>query len=172
MYNPPLLQGNETPMTFDSREFRDALGCFATGVCVITGKPEGGEPFGMTVNSFASVSLDPPLILWSLQNNSDMFDTFENCHRWAVNILREDQQDLSGQYAVKGDHRLDEGHYQMSDNGIPIMPDTLVSLECEQEARHPGGDHVILVARVIDLARRNNGNPLLFCSGAYAQMAG
>ena len=159
-------------MNFDSREFRDALGCFATGVCVITGQPEEGEAFGMTVNSFASVSLEPPLVLWSLQNNSDMFDTFQNCTRWAVNILREDQELLSGRYAVKGEHNLDPAHYELTGSGIPIMPDTLVSLECEEEARHPGGDHVILIARVLNMTRRDSGSPLLFCGGSYARLAG
>lgn len=159
-------------MNFDSREFRDALGCFATGVCVITGEADGVEAFGMTVNSFASVSLDPPLILWSLQNDSDMYDTFDRCQRWAVNVLREDQQALSNQYAVKGDHGLAAEHCAAGDTGIPVMPDTLVSFECEEVARHPGGDHVILVARVLNLTRRDSGKPLLFCSGSYGQLAG
>ncbi len=159
-------------MTFTSREFRDALGCFATGICVITGQPEQGEPFGMTVNSFASVSLDPPLILWSLQNDSDMFDTFNGCRRWAVNILRADQQALSGRYAVKGEHRLDPGHFEAGSTGIPVMPDTLVSFECEEEIRHPGGDHLILVARVLAMSHRDSGAPLVFCAGQYAELAG
>ena len=159
-------------MTFDSREFRDALGCFATGVCVITGQADGVEPFGMTVNSFASVSLDPPLILWSLQNDSDMFEAFDSCRRWAVNVLREGQQDLSNQYAVKGKHGLLAAHHELADTGIPVMPDSLVSFECEEVARHPGGDHVILVAQVLNLTRRDAGKPLLFCSGSYGQLAG
>ncbi len=159
-------------MSFSSREFRDALGCFATGVCVITGQPDDGAPFGMTVNSFASVSLDPPLILWSLQNDSDMFGTFATCKRWAVNILRSDQQALSNRYAVKGDHELATGHFELGSTGIPVMPDTLASFECEEEARHAGGDHVILVARVLEMDHRDSAAPLLFCSGAYAQLAG
>ncbi len=158
-------------MTFSSREFRDALGCFATGICVITGQPEEGEPFGMTVNSFASVSLDPPLILWSLQNDSDMFDTFSACRRWAVNILRADQQALSGRYAVKGEHGLDPDHFGPGNTGIPVMPDTLVSFECEEEVRHPCGDHVILVARVLAMAHRDSASPLVFCAGQYAELA-
>lgn len=157
-------------MNFSSREFRDALGCFATGVCVVTAKPDGGEAFGMTINSFASVSLDPPLILWSLQNNSDMYEAFESCTRWAVNILRSDQQGISIQYAKKGDHLLEPTHYRMSPAGIPVMPNTLVSLECELEARYPGGDHAILVARVLEMSHRAGGKPLVFCSGAYREL--
>jgi flavin reductase (DIM6/NTAB) family NADH-FMN oxidoreductase RutF len=88
-------------MSFDSREFRDALGSFATGVCVITANPEGHAPFGMTVNSFSSVSLDPALLLWNLQNNSECLPAFEKTDRFAVNILTTEQQDLSNYYAKK-----------------------------------------------------------------------
>ena len=159
-------------MPFDSREFRDALGCFATGVCVVTGCQAECEPFGITINSFASVSLDPPLILWSLQNDSEMFATFEACNRWAVNILREGQEALSGQYAQRGDHVLDDAHYESGAADMPVMPSTLVSFECELESRYPGGDHVILLGRVLEMTRREPGPPLLFSAGKYAEIAG
>ena len=142
-------------MTIDSREFRDALGCFATGVTVITANPEAQQPFGMTVNSFASVSLDPPLVLWSLQNNSEMFDVWERASTFGVNILRADQQDLSNLYARKGDHLLEADHFVAGITGVPVLPDSLVSMECEVEARYPGGDH---------------GEPLLFCAGGYREL--
>ena len=93
-------------MSFDSREFRDAMGSFATGVCVITANPEGYEPFGMTVNSLASLSLEPALLLWSLQNNSECLPAFEKADKFAVNILTTDQQDLSNYYAKKANHDL------------------------------------------------------------------
>ncbi len=157
-------------MSFTTRDFRDALGSFATGVCVISANPEGWQPFGMTVNSFASVSLDPPLVLWSLQNDSELYEAFEKTDRFAVNILRSDQEALSNQYARKGDHLLSAEHFEIGASGVPILPQTLVSLECELEARHPGGDHVILVGRVVELTQRNNGDPLLFCSGAYRHL--
>jgi flavin reductase (DIM6/NTAB) family NADH-FMN oxidoreductase RutF len=158
-------------MSFDRREFRDALGQFATGVCVVTANPEGWEPFGMTVNSFASVSLDPPLILWSLQGDSEMREAFDRTERFTVNILRAEQEDLSNHYAKKGDHCLAAGHFELGANGSPVMPATLLSLECELEARHPGGDHIILVGRVIALSQREAGAPLLFCAGGYRQVA-
>ncbi len=158
-------------MSFDTREFRNALGQFATGVCVITAQPEGAEPFGMTVNSFASVSLDPPLVLWSLQNDSEMFAAWEGCTRYAINILRADQQDLSNQYARKGDHTLHPSHFIDGEHGAPVMPDTLASFECEDHARHPGGDHVILLGRVLNFEQRDNGQPLLFHAGAYRELA-
>ena len=157
-------------MSFTTRDFRDGLGSFATGVCVISANPEGWQPFGMTVNSFASVSLDPPLVLWSLQSDSELYEAFEKTERFAVNILRSDQEELSNQYARKGDHLLSAEHFEIGASGVPILPQTLVSLECELEARHPGGDHVILVGRVVELTQRNNGDPLLFCSGAYRHL--
>jgi flavin reductase (DIM6/NTAB) family NADH-FMN oxidoreductase RutF len=157
-------------MSFDSREFRNALGTFATGVCVVTASPEGWHPFGLTVNSFASVSLDPPLVLWSLQNDSEMYPAFEEAHRFAINILRSDQQSLSQQYSRKGDHLLSPEHFEIGASGAPVMPDTLVSFECQLESRYPGGDHVILVGRVLEYVRRNNGEPLVFCSGAYREL--
>ncbi len=158
-------------MSIDGHEFRDALGCFATGVCVITANPEGYQPFGMTVNSFASVSLDPPLILWSLQNDSEMFDAWQKSRQFAVNILRKDQRDLASQYARKGDHALAAEHFTRGATGIPVLPESLVSLECELSTTHPGGDHVILVGRVLEMENRDNGEPLLFCAGGYRELA-
>ncbi len=172
MYNLPLSLQVITTMSFDNREFRNALGTFATGVCVITGEAKDAGPFGMTVNSFASVSLEPPLVLWSLQNNSEMYDVFETCTRWAVNILSLDQKDISSQYATKGNHALSSEHNELGRCGMPVLANSLVSLECELEARYPGGDHAILVARVLDMTRRDGDEPLLFCNGAYAALAG
>ena len=158
-------------MTIDPREFRNALGQFATGVCVITANPDGWRPFGVTANSFASVSLDPPLVLWSLQNDSEMFAAFEAAAGYAVNILRRDQRALADRYAVKGDHLLEPAHHEAGASGLPVMPDTLVSLECDIEARHRGGDHIILVGRVQAMTHREAGPPLLFCDGGYRQLA-
>jgi flavin reductase (DIM6/NTAB) family NADH-FMN oxidoreductase RutF len=158
-------------MSIDRRAFRDALGCFATGVCVITANPEGREPFGVTANSFASVSLDPPLVLWSLQNDSELFGAWEQTKRYAINILRSDQQSLSGHYAIKGDHLLVDDHYEIGASGVPVMPDTLVSFECEREASYPAGDHLIILGRVLEMTNRHNGSPLLFCSGSYHELA-
>jgi flavin reductase (DIM6/NTAB) family NADH-FMN oxidoreductase RutF len=158
-------------MSLDAREFRNALGCFATGVCVITADPDGYEPFGMTVNSFASVSLDPPLVLWSLQNDSEMYAAWEKTRRFAVNILRSDQMDMSNQYAKKGDHALTDEHWIAGDTGVPIIPESLASFECEMETTHPGGDHIIVLGRVVAMHNRENGSPLLFCSGAYRELA-
>ena len=133
-------------MSIDSREFRNALGRFATGVCVITANPDGHAPFGMTVNSFASVSLDPPLVLWSLQNNSECYPAFELASGFTVNILAHDQQALSNLYAKKGDHALRDDHYRL------------------------GRNHKILVGKVEDVIDRPTGKPLVFYSGSYGEI--
>jgi flavin reductase (DIM6/NTAB) family NADH-FMN oxidoreductase RutF len=157
-------------MSFSSREFRDALGRFATGVCVITIASKDGKPFGITVNSFASVSLDPALVLWSLQKNSDVYDDIVNAERYTINILSTEQQALSDQYAKKSDHDLSPEHFRIGKTGSPVLKNSLVSFECESEAEYDGGDHVILVGRVQDMSNSPAGDPLLFVSGKYRQL--
>jgi flavin reductase (DIM6/NTAB) family NADH-FMN oxidoreductase RutF len=87
-----------------------------------------------------------------------------------VNVLTSGQQDLSNQYAKKGDHTLDPDHYEIGVTGVPVMPATSVSFECELETTYPGGDHVILIGRVVEMADRDHGEPLLFCSGSYREL--
>ena len=158
-------------MSFDGRELRDALGRFATGVCVITAVDEQQQALGMTANSFSSVSLDPPLVLWSLQNNSDVYAAFASPRYFAINILSSEQQPHSNQYAKKGDHLLDPAHYSSGKYGAPIITDALVSFECELEATHEGGDHLIIVGRVRAMQQRSSGEPLLFFSGGYRELS-
>ena len=156
-------------MSFDGRKFRDALGRFATGVCVIT-TTDAQKPKGMTVNSFASVSLDPPLVLWSLQNNSDIYDAFASPRHFAINILSKEQQGHANAYAKKGDHLLQPDHYRIGKYGSPIIRNALTTLECELETCHDGGDHLIVIGRVRDMHTRPTGEPLLFFSGGYREL--
>lgn len=157
-------------MSLDPREFRNALGRFATGVCVITTQPETGNPFGMTINSFASVSLEPPLILWSLQKNSDCFEPFQSSKKFAVNILSADQQTLSNQYAKKNEHDLTEGTYHVGESGCVVLNDVVTSFECDVDAIHEGGDHLIIVGRVVAMSNQDERDPLLFYSGKYREL--
>ena len=158
-------------MDIDGRELRNALGRFATGVCIISTVAESGEALGMTANSFASVSLDPPLVLWSLQNNSEVFDVFSAPRHFAINVLASEHQEHSNRYAKKGDHLLDPAHYTPGKFGSPLINDALVSFECELHASHEGGDHLIIVGRIKDLRSREGGDPLLFFCGGYRQLA-
>lgn len=157
-------------MSFDGRELRDALGRFTTGVCLITAVSEDGKSLGMTANSFSSVSLDPPLILWCLQNNSDIYDVFAAPRHFAINILASEQQALSSHYAKKGHHELAPAHYRAGKYGSPIVRNALVNFECEVEETHEGGDHLIIVGRVKDMQQRPDGDPLLFFSGGYREV--
>lgn len=154
-------------MSFDGRELRNALGRFATGVCVITTTNAEQQAVGITVNSFASVSLDPPLVLWSLQNSSDIYDTFASPRYYAINILCSEHQDMSNFYASKGEHLMDPSHFRNGEHGAPIIHDALASFECELHAVHEGGDHLIIVGQVHDMHARESGEPLLFYCGGY-----
>ncbi len=158
-------------MSIDSREFRNALGSFATGVCIITANPEGYDAFGMTVNSFTSVSLEPALVLWSLQNTSECMPAFKKADQYAVNILAADQQDLSNHYAKKGEHVLLADHYQIGQSGCPVLLNTVASFECNVWTHYPGGDHVILVGQVINMEANGDKEPLLFNAGQYRKLA-
>ncbi|MEE8057951.1 MAG: flavin reductase family protein [Pseudomonadales bacterium] len=157
-------------MSLDSREFRNALGSFATGVCVITANTEGHEAIGMTVNSFTSVSLDPALVLWCLQNDSECGPLFEKVDKFAVNILAADQQDLSTFYARQGDHLLASEHFRISNSGIPVMRGVVTTFECDMWARYPGGDHIILIGEAFAMETNTNKQPLLFSSGQYREL--
>ncbi len=157
-------------MSFDGRELRNALGRFATGVCVITAVSESQQALGMTANSFSSVSLDPPLVLWSLQNNSDVYGVFARCRHFAINVLSTEQQAHSNEYARKGQHELAAAHYRLGQYGAPIIRDALVSFECDLHATHDGGDHLIIVGRVRQMHQRPSGEPLLFYCGGYREL--
>jgi flavin reductase (DIM6/NTAB) family NADH-FMN oxidoreductase RutF len=159
-------------MQIDSRELRTILGRFATGVCVITTVTPADKAVGLTANSFSSVSLEPPLVLWSLQNNSESYADFARPQRYAINILTSDQEALSTQYARKGDHELAAEHYSRGLFGNPILEGALASFECELETTHEAGDHLIIIGRVMAMEVRSTGDPLVFYSGAYRKLHG
>ncbi len=156
-------------MTDNSREFRNALGCFATGVTVVTTRRADGVPVGITANSFSSVSLDPPLVLWCIDKSSDCFDDFQAADRFAINVLAADDMNVSNDMARTG--RDGVGDHGFSDGpvlGLPVLERALAHFECEVEHRHAGGDHVILVGRVKGMQSRQDGDPLLYFRGKYA----
>jgi flavin reductase (DIM6/NTAB) family NADH-FMN oxidoreductase RutF len=162
---------DEEAIEIDTRNLRDALGRFATGVCIISTVTDSGQAVGMTANSFASVSLDPPLVLWSLQNNSEVYDIFARPRYFAINVLASEHHGHSGRYAKKGNHLLDPDHFAPGKFGAPIVHEALASFECELHATHEGGDHLIILGRVRDMKAREEGDPLLFYSGNYHGLA-
>lgn len=158
-------------MAEDTRRFRNALGCFATGVAVITAQAEGQAPIGITVNSFSSVSLEPPLILWSLDKKSDTMPVFSTIEVFTVNILREDHRDISTRLSKQGDHSLKGLATRQGANGCPALEEALAHFECEVYARHDAGDHIILLGRVTHYEYSEDGRPLLYHRGGYQGLA-
>jgi flavin reductase (DIM6/NTAB) family NADH-FMN oxidoreductase RutF len=155
-------------MNFDRRAFRNALGCFATGVTVVTTVTDAGDPVGLTANSFSSVSLDPPLVLFCLDRASQNLDAFRVSGRFAVNVLGDDQRDLSVRFSTTIGDRWDGVAWERWETGAPVLNGCLATLDCETEAIHEGGDHVIIVGRVKRLASVVDGKPLLYFRGDYA----
>lgn len=156
---------------FTARDFRDAMGCFATGITVISTLTPAGEPVGMTVNSFASVSLDPPLVLYSLARNASRFKEFAEADCFVVNVLDAAHQPVSNRFATKGVSGWDDVDFETWSTGCPVLSDALAVFECATEARHEGGDHIIIMGRVMRLGHRAGGTPLLYYRGTYSRIA-
>lgn len=155
----------------DARKFRNALGWFATGVAVITTCEAGQAPIGMTVNSFSSVSLDPPLVLWSLDKKSDTVPIFEKVNHFTVNILSQDHKEISNRLSKKGQHGLEGMVTSVGTNGCPALEKALAHFECDVYARHEAGDHIIMIGRVTHFEFAEDGRPLLFHRGSYQGLA-
>ena len=150
-----------------SKAFRETLGRFPTGVTIVTALSPEGLPIGVTISSFNSVSLDPPLILWSLSTNSPKLEAFRRAEHYAVNVLASDQRDLSNRFASRTEDRFAEVPVFTGLGGIPLIEDCCAWFECTQEAQHPGGDHLIFIGHVQRFAHRKENSPLVFFDGAY-----
>ncbi|MEZ5508190.1 MAG: flavin reductase family protein [Gammaproteobacteria bacterium] len=153
----------------DSKAFRNALGQFATGVTVITTVDAEGNKIGMTANSFSSVSLDPMLVLWSIAKTSKSFAAFTEARHFAIHILSAEQKALSGQFASNCEDRFCNVPHRNGLGGIPVLEDYSAVFECEMESRYEGGDHIIIVGRVIEFDNRGKA-PLVFHAGRYADL--
>jgi flavin reductase (DIM6/NTAB) family NADH-FMN oxidoreductase RutF/pimeloyl-ACP methyl ester carboxylesterase len=154
----------------DARTFRDALGCFATGVTIITAMDAGGNPIGLTANSFTSVSLDPPLLLVCIANNASTAAVLRDAERFAVNVLQIGQQPTSNRFAGKGEDRFANTPWEVGEFGTPVLTGSLSSFECERDAVHDGGDHFILVGRVLKAMFEPRRDPLLYFRGKYRRL--
>lgn len=154
-------------MNFDPKEFRRCLGNFATGVTVITAKSPDGTQVGVTANSFNSVSLDPPLVLWSIVKTSSSYAVFENSDHFAVNILAADQIDLSNNFAKPSDDKFANIETLSGAGDAPLLTNTAANFQCEKYQVVDGGDHWIMIGKVV--AFENFGRaPLLYVQGSYA----
>jgi flavin reductase (DIM6/NTAB) family NADH-FMN oxidoreductase RutF len=151
---------------FDRRDYRLALGQFATGVTVVTTRTPDGRNAGVTVNSFASVSLDPPLILWSLSREAQSFNEFVNATHFAVNVLEARQHHLSRHFATRGADKFTGIDFLHGPLHLPILKGIIAHFICRKVRQHDGGDHVIFIGEVEEY-KYNTGEPLVFHSGRY-----
>jgi flavin reductase (DIM6/NTAB) family NADH-FMN oxidoreductase RutF len=156
-------------MAVDPMEFRRALGCFATGVTVITAMDREGNPRGLTANAFSSLSLEPTLILVCVDHRSDTFPVIGQASAFAVNILGEEQREVSQRFAGKGADKFAGVPYRAGGTGAPIIEGALAVIECLVESAHEAGDHTIFIGRVQSV-EHGAGKPLLFFRGNYASL--
>jgi flavin reductase (DIM6/NTAB) family NADH-FMN oxidoreductase RutF len=153
----------------DEREFREALSCFATGVTIVTAAGDDGC-IGMTVSSFNSVSMQPPLVLWSVTKKAASADQFRKAGHFSIHILSSRQQSLASRFATAGIDKFQDVEHTLDAHGVPHISDCVARFDCSQWAAYEGGDHWILVGEVQHFTRCND-DPLVFCEGAFAALS-
>jgi flavin reductase (DIM6/NTAB) family NADH-FMN oxidoreductase RutF len=158
------LASDQSPI--DPRDFRNALGTYATGVTIITAAGPDGKPVGITCNSFASVSLNPPLVLWSLVLYSSSLSAFQNASHFAVNVLGAHQQALANKFAKSSDDKFVGVDWKAGLGGAPLLAESVANFQCRAANRYYGGDHVIFLGAVEAYSYSQN-EPLLFAHGGY-----
>ncbi len=154
---------------FDAGRFRQALGSFTTGVTVVTAVGLKGEDIGLTANSFNSVSLDPPMILWSLAKSALSLEAFKAAQYFAVHILASSQEELSGRFARRGEDKFFGLDLQRGRAGVPLLDGCAARFFCRTAFQYEGGDHIIFVGEVVEFDHKGL-DPLLFHSGQYGQL--
>uniref|UniRef100_Q01W45 Flavin reductase domain protein, FMN-binding n=1 Tax=Solibacter usitatus (strain Ellin6076) TaxID=234267 RepID=Q01W45_SOLUE len=152
-----------------SEEFRRACGRFATGVSIASVLDRGGAPHGLTVNSFSSVSLEPPLVLISLGHQVSVINQFRAAKSFAINVLAAEQQPLSDRFARKGHDRFDGLEWRRGVTGVPLLPGVLAAIECDVYKIIPLGDHDLFIGEVMHVTVRE-GNPLLYFASSYRHL--
>ena len=163
MTPPPQAQAP----SFSPREFRAALGMFATGVTIVTMRSRNGTPVGLTANSFNSVSLEPPLVLWSLSQAAASLPAFRTGTHYAINVLAADQRELAERFAAKGADRWSGVECLPGAGGAPLIAGAAATFECFNRSRYDEGDHVIFVGEVERCNWREGASPLLFHGGRF-----
>jgi 3-hydroxy-9,10-secoandrosta-1,3,5(10)-triene-9,17-dione monooxygenase reductase component len=154
----------------DAATMRTVLGHFATGVAIVTAV-DGGEPVGMACNSFTSVSLEPPLVLFCASKDSTTWPRIQRAGAWVANILGDDGENLSRTFASKGAHRFTGVGWSTAASGAPVLEDALAYVDCRTETEHDAGDHVIVIGRVLRLGYLTDARPLVFYRGGYGHFS-
>jgi flavin reductase (DIM6/NTAB) family NADH-FMN oxidoreductase RutF len=157
---------DEQRVTIDPRRFREVCGQYATGVAVVTACGGQGRSFGVTVNSFTSVSLDPPLVQFSLDRKASVFPIFIEATHFVINVLSTGQRQYSSRFALRSD-AFEEVVYAAGMHGCPVLEGCIANIECEKYAVYDGGDHVIILGRVMHLHCAPGNEPLLFFRGGF-----
>ncbi|MDC0039830.1 flavin reductase [Paracoccaceae bacterium] len=152
---------------FSSKDFRAALSSFATGVTIITARDLKDEPIGMTASSFNSVSMEPPLVLWSIAKSALSAPSFTNAEFFAVHVLASDQTEISNKFAIKGEDKFSNINWSQDSNGVPIIDGVSSRFDCKTYAIHEGGDHWIILGEVIEI-ENNSKRGLVFSEGSYS----
>jgi flavin reductase (DIM6/NTAB) family NADH-FMN oxidoreductase RutF len=161
-----------TASDLNARDFRRALGQFATGVAVITAQAADGSAVGLTMSSFNSVSVDPPLVLFSIDREAFSLAAMTKAEGYAVNVLGRDQEHLSDQFARALGDKWAAVQHTLGHAAAPLIADALAHFECVPYAQYDGGDHVIFVGRVVRFSAHSAKEPLIFFRGAYRSLAG
>ena len=156
-------------MAMEAQELRRIMGHFATGVTVITTKDKGGSPNGLTANAFMSLSLNPPLVVISVDKGATCYACFEMQNGFTVNFLSEEQEDVSRRFATKGVDKFADLHWRAGTNGAAIIDGALGYVECKIIECHDGGDHTIVVGEIVN-AGASGERPLLFFKGKYQRL--
>lgn len=157
--------------SIDGKDFRCALGKFPTGVTIITAKDGEGKPVGITASSFNSVSIDPALILWSVDKGTYSASIFKEAEYFAVNVLSKAQMNLSNHFASRDEDKFSGIDYTECPNGSPLFNDCAAQFECKKWNVYEGGDHFIIIGEVIDYRYTLGAEPLVFAGGNYAVSA-
>ncbi len=157
-------------VAFTERQFRDALAQFATGVTVIAARRPDGRYAGFTANSFNSVSLDPPLVVWSLNRRAENLAAFENAERYAINVLAHDQIELARKFSRPHADRFDGVSFRLGAADAPLIEGCIAWFECRHHAMHRAGDHMLFIGHV-ETCERRNGVGLVFHHGRYGTTA-
>jgi len=160
------LASDNSPI--DPRDFRNALGSYATGVTIITAADPDGKPYGLTCNSFASVSLNPPLVLWSLVVYSSSLTVFQNASHFTVNVLGASQQALANKFAKSADDKFTGVDWTPGLGNAPVLAESVANFQCRSVNRYYGGDHVIFLGAV-EAYTYSAREPLLFAQGTFGR---
>ncbi|RYF61438.1 MAG: flavin reductase [Comamonadaceae bacterium] len=163
----PSIPMQARPPSFTPEEFRNALGMFATGVTIVTAVAADGKLVGLTANSFNSVSLDPPLVLWSLARGAASMAALSTGSHYAVNILAANQKELAQRFSQKAVDRWEDVEFTHGSGGAPVIAGAVATFECFNRSRYDEGDHVIFVGEVERCSYAAGASPLLYHGGRF-----